>query len=111
MVGLVATPVALGISDHVMLGAASASKRVLARATATARTPRTYYYYVDTHGRLYLHDTKPRNIATCLKDNKFLDFFWKRLQVNTGQLVPPNSFPYVSPCGAEMNFVQCADTP
>ena len=77
----------------------------------SATLQRQYYYFVDTHGRLYLHDSKPRTIATCLKDNKFLDFFWKRLQPNTGQLVPSSSFPYVSPCGTELNFVQCADTP
>lgn len=95
------------------LCAVGVSKRILSRAASTAARadPRTYYYFVDTHGRLYLHDTKPRTIATCLKDNKFLDFFWKRLQMNSGQLVSATSFPYVSPCGAELNFVQCADTP
>jgi hypothetical protein len=95
------------------LCAVGVSKRTLSRAASTAARadPRTYYYFVDTHGRLYLHDTKPRTIATCLKDNKFLDFFWKRLQMNSGQLVSATSFPYVSPCGAELNFVQCADTP
>ena len=96
-----------------MLGALRLSQSFLTRATATAShvTPRTYFYLVDTHGRLYLHDTKPRTIATCLKDGKFLDFFWKRLQPNAGQVVPQNHFPFVSPCGVELNFVQCADTP
>ncbi len=96
-----------------MLGCLRASKRELALAAAVASNaaPRTYFYFVDTHGRLYLHDTKPRTVATCLKDSKFLDFFWKRLQINTSQLVPSSAFPYVSPCGSELNFVQCADTP
>jgi hypothetical protein len=96
-----------------MLRKLFAPVQFLARATATAPhpAPRTYFYYVDLHGRLYLHDTKPRTIATCLKDQKFLDFFWKRLLQNKGQVVPPSSFPYVSPCGSELNFVQCADTP
>ena len=108
-----------------MLRVLRASTRVLYRLMATAprAAPHThvayhsatlrrqYYYFVDTHGRLYLYDTKPRTIATCLKDAKFLDFFWKRLQPNVGPLVSASSFPYVSPCGAELNFVQCADTP
>ena len=104
---------ALRKSQRSMLCVLRASSRALHRSMAAASQapPRQYYYFVDTHGRLYLHDSKPRNIATCLKDNKFLDFFWKRLQPNSGQLVPTSSFPYVSPCGIELNFVQCADTP
>lgn len=95
-----------------MLGSLPASRRGLSMAMAQAsKAPRAYFYFVDTHGRLYLHDTTPRTIATCLKDSKFLDFFWKRLQLNTNELVSSSAFPYVSPCGSEMNFVQCADTP
>jgi hypothetical protein len=96
-----------------MLGSLRASKRVLSLATAAAShaAPRTYFYFVDTHGRLYLHETKPRTIATCLKDGKFLDFFWKRLQLNANLPVAASAFPFVSPCGSELNFVQCADTP
>ncbi len=95
-----------------MLFSLPASRRGLSMAMAQAsKAPRAYFYFVDTHGRLYLHDTTPRTIATCLKDSKFLDFFWKRLQLNTNELVSSSAFPYVSPCGSEMNFVQCADTP
>jgi hypothetical protein len=26
---------------------------------------RAYYYYLDEHGQLFMHDTQPRNITTC----------------------------------------------
>ena len=43
-------------------------------------------------------------------DKKFLDFFFKRLRVNdTGSY--HDDFPYVSPCGREMNYIRCDDLP
>ena len=38
---------------------------------------RNYFYALDTRGNLYLEDTIPRNIATSMKDKKFLKFFFK----------------------------------
>ncbi|RKP06363.1 hypothetical protein THASP1DRAFT_31815 [Thamnocephalis sphaerospora] len=71
---------------------------------------RAYYYYVDEHGQLFMHDTYPRNITTCFKDRRFLDFILRRLQHNdTGHA--PIAYPYLSPCGNEWNFLACADTP
>ncbi|TPX54968.1 hypothetical protein PhCBS80983_g05661 [Powellomyces hirtus] len=96
------------------------TSRTCARSysSAAARAPvRTYYYYIDVHGQLYLHDTRPRNFTTCFKDKKFLDFFFARLQVTPSSTsllsdAPGNEwFPYVSPCGREMNYVQVEDSP
>lgn len=43
-------------------------------------------------------------------DKAFLRFFFKRLQFNkTGRYT--TDFPFVSPCGPEMNFVRCDDQP
>lgn len=45
-----------------------------------------------------------------MTDKKFLDFFFKRLKVNnTGRY--HDYFPYVSPCGREMNYIRCDDLP
>ena len=43
-------------------------------------------------------------------DKVFLRFFFKRVRVNkTGRY--GDEFPFVSPCGPEMNFLQCDDQP
>ena len=57
--------------------------------------------------------TRPKvfNIATCLKEPKFLDFFFKQLRVN--ELESKHKavgYGHVSPCGRELNFVRAADT-
>lgn len=76
------------------------------------RSPqRAYYYFVDIHGRLFLEDTWPRTIATCLKDEKFLNFFFSNLVANSVESSDRSRYPFVSPCGKEVNFVSCADTP
>ncbi|KAF1330734.1 putative mitochondrial protein, partial [Globisporangium splendens] len=70
-------------------------------------------------GRLFLENTRPKNIATSLKSAKFLKFFFSQIRPN----VPPATshdgddtdlfleYPYRSPCGKEMNFIKCADLP
>ncbi|KAG6976125.1 hypothetical protein JG688_00001695 [Phytophthora aleatoria] len=40
---------------------------------------RRYFYYIDLQGRLFLEDTRPKNIATSLKSAKFLRFFFSQL--------------------------------
>ncbi|XP_033113186.1 UPF0598 protein CG30010-like [Anneissia japonica] len=71
---------------------------------------REYFYYIDHQGQLFLDDAKVKNFITCFKDKKFLAFFFKRLKLNnTGVYV--EDFPYVSPCGPELNFVRCDDRP
>ena len=43
-------------------------------------------------------------------DKKFLEFFFKRVKPNTTGRYEAD-FPYVSPCGREMNYVRCDDLP
>ncbi|KAI9597127.1 hypothetical protein BDF19DRAFT_435921 [Syncephalis fuscata] len=71
---------------------------------------RAYYYYLNEHGLLFLHDTWPRNIATCFKDKRFLDTFFRMLRSNTTQKIS-SPYDYISPCGREWNFLSCQDTP
>ena len=43
-------------------------------------------------------------------DKKFLAFFFKRLRTNdTGRY--EDDFPFISPCGREMNYIHCDDLP
>lgn len=63
---------------------------------------REYFYKIDISGRLSHEGSE-------LTDGPFLDFFFKRLEPNhTGR---HTDFPFVSPCGGEMNYVQCAGAP
>lgn len=66
-------------------------------------------------GRLFLENTVPKNIATSLKSDKFLDFFFRQLGYNaprrrTGE-VAFAEYPFLSPCGKEKNYIKCADVP
>lgn len=70
---------------------------------------REYFYYVSSRGGLYLEDTVPKNIATSLKSPKFLSFFTQQLRKNEGKHA--KSYPWISPCGKEMNYVSAALTP
>jgi hypothetical protein len=77
---------------------------------------RAYFYYVNHYGNLYvLEDEFQRKMPfgpSFLKDKKFLDFFFKRLQKNDDfNLKTHPDFPFVSKCGRELNFVKCAETP
>mmetsp|Transcript_30354 Transcript_30354/g.48364 ORF Transcript_30354/g.48364 Transcript_30354/m.48364 type:complete len:257 (+) Transcript_30354:1986-2756(+) len=71
---------------------------------------RMYFYHIDLLNRLYLEDTLPKNIATSLKSAKFLDFFWRMLRPNESDEFCQD-YPFISPCGNEMNYVRPADTP
>ncbi|XP_042749166.1 UPF0598 protein C8orf82 homolog, partial [Lagopus leucura] len=54
-----------------------------------------------------------RSLITALcrpADERFLAFFFHRLQPNRSGRYE-DSFPFVSPCGAERNFVRCQDLP
>ncbi|XP_072186123.1 UPF0598 protein C8orf82 homolog [Excalfactoria chinensis] len=60
--------------------------------------------------QLFLDDAKVKNFTTCFKDERFLSFFFLHLQPNvSGRYV--DSFPFVSLCGPEWNFVSCQDLP
>lgn len=69
---------------------------------------RTYFYVIDTRGRLYLEEMVPKNITTSLKDPKFLDFFFKMLQRNRTERF--SKIPWVSLCGREENFCTGPDS-
>ncbi|XP_069677829.1 UPF0598 protein CG30010 [Periplaneta americana] len=71
---------------------------------------REYFYYIDHQGMLFLDDARMKNFTSCFKDKKFLEFFFKRLKVNTtGRYM--QDFPYLSLCGRERNFIRCDDYP
>ncbi|KAF9578115.1 hypothetical protein BGW38_006256 [Lunasporangiospora selenospora] len=70
---------------------------------------RPYFYFIDIHGQLFLQDTRPKNLTSCFKDLRFLDFFYTRLRANTTPYFP--EYAWQSPCGKEINFVEAADTP
>ncbi|CAG0890168.1 unnamed protein product, partial [Cyprideis torosa] len=71
---------------------------------------REYFYYVDHQGMLFLDDAKMKNFTSCFKEQKFLEFFTKRIRRNDyGRY--EDSFPWVSLCGRERNYIRCYDTP
>jgi hypothetical protein len=69
-------------------------------------TNRKYFYVFDLRGQLFLEDSK-RNIATSMKDVKFLDFMFRNLKWNTSQEFP--EIPLLSLCGKEINYVTPID--
>ena len=61
---------------------------------------REYFYYIDVHGQLFLHETTPKNITSCFKDKSFLDFFITRIVRNDKQnSYYKQGFHFKSPCG------------
>eukprot|EP00933_Yihiella_yeosuensis_P041785 TRINITY_DN36190_c0_g1_i1.p1 TRINITY_DN36190_c0_g1~~TRINITY_DN36190_c0_g1_i1.p1 ORF type:complete len:218 (+),score=14.90 TRINITY_DN36190_c0_g1_i1:160-813(+) len=70
---------------------------------------RVYHYYIDLHGRLFLEDAVPKNIATSLKGVRLLDGFWTRLRRN--ESLDKEEYPFVSPCMGERNLVKPAAVP
>ena len=75
---------------------------------ASEATQRKYYYVIDTRGHLFLESTKVRTPFTCLKDVKFLNFFYKHLQRVPAGL--SSEYPLVSFCGKETSFVMPEDS-
>ncbi|XP_037580228.1 UPF0598 protein CG30010 [Dermacentor silvarum] len=77
---------------------------------ATKEYSREYFYFIDHQGMLFLDDSRMKNFTSCFKEKKFLEFFFRRLRHNdTGKYEA--EFPFISPCGREMNFVHCDDVP
>lgn len=66
---------------------------------------RKYYYHIDLKGLLYLNSTTSRNIASCLKDKNFLQFFHQQLRFNNNEEL----YKWISPCGKELNYVKHED--
>ena len=65
-----------------------------------------------------MENTAPKNIATSLKSDQFLNFFFKQLRRNDrvprrspDGVIPFEEYPFLSPCGKEKNYVKCADVP
>jgi hypothetical protein len=66
-----------------------------------------------------LEEVLPKNITSCIKETKFLDLFFRRLQplrprdedLLHNRDILKSEYPYVSPCGTELNFVRPAATP
>ena len=85
---------------------------------ASSGKPRRYFYNIDLQGRLFLEETRPKNIATSIKDERFLDFFFSRIQPITEKETPylvendcRYDYPFVSLCGQEINYIRPAATP
>ena len=81
---------------------------------------RCYFYNIDLQGRLYLEESMPKNITSCIKDTRFLNLFFRRLQrVDDEQRewmeangISSQEYPFVSPCGGkEWNMVRPAAVP
>ena len=76
---------------------------------------RRYFYNIDLQGRLYLEDTDPKNISCSLKSEKFLNFFFKHVRRTSDderqKIGGLNEYPFVSPCGSELNYIRPADCP
>ena len=85
---------------------------------AAREKQKCYFYSVDLQGRLFLEEVLPKNIATSLKDEKFVNFFFQRLRrvrdkekAILEKVGAADDYPFVSPCGVELNFVRPADSP
>ena len=79
---------------------------------------RRYFYNIDLQGRLFLEETLPKNIASSIKDEKFLNFFFKRICLPNQDekdflksIDVYQDYKFVSPCGREVNYIRPADTP
>jgi len=51
-----------------------------------------------------------KNFTSCFKEQKFLHFFFRRVRLNNTGCYQ-EEFPYISPCGVEMNYIKCDDVP
>ena len=70
---------------------------------------------------LYLNESQPKNYTTCLKDDKFLNFFFSNLRPNEvdeynlkdSEITKEELkvFPYSSPCWGEQNLVKAHSYP
>jgi hypothetical protein len=85
---------------------------------AAREKQKCYFYTVVLPGRLFLEETLPKNIATSLKDEKFLDFFFSKIRRVRDKeksiledVGAADDYPFVSPCGIELNFIRPADAP
>jgi hypothetical protein len=52
-----------------------------------------------------------KNFTSGFKEKNFLRFFFRRLRRNELSGKYGAAFPFVSPCGPEINYVRCDDIP
>ncbi len=91
---------------------------------STVKKPvRRYYYFLDHHGLLFLdgeddligQQERPppvRNITSCYKDVRFLNFFFSRLKPAAEvAAATAHKYKFVSRCAGEANYLACDDTP
>lgn len=71
---------------------------------------REYFYYIDHNGMLFLDDSRMKNFTSCFKEKVFLNFFFKNVKFNQTDRYR-DTFPYVSMCGIERNYIRCDDVP
>ncbi|XGW20910.1 hypothetical protein V3C99_004130 [Haemonchus contortus] len=75
---------------------------------------REYFYYISHEGMLFLDDSRSKNFTSAYKvsqrNTDFLNFFYKQLRLNDTDRYR-DTFPYVSRCGREHNFLRCDDRP
>ncbi|XP_014280771.1 UPF0598 protein CG30010 [Halyomorpha halys] len=89
---------------------ASFSKVSYIQGQSPRKNIREYFYYIDHQGMLFLDDARMKNFTSCFKDKDFLVFFYKRIRLNNTSRYE-SSFPYVSLCGRERNYIRCDDVP
>src|SRR5688500_12040467 len=70
------------------------------------------YYVLSLHGSLYNvapdYQVEPRG-PTYIRDVKFLNFFFRQVRQNPHDNA--DAWPWLSPCGKELNYLRCAATP
>ncbi|XP_064467022.1 UPF0598 protein CG30010-like [Ornithodoros turicata] len=76
----------------------------------TKDNAREYFYYIDHQGMLFMDDARMKNFTSCFKEKKFLQFFFRHVKINNTDHYQ-EEFPFVSPCGREMNYIRCDDLP
>ncbi|KAJ9085332.1 hypothetical protein DSO57_1015143 [Entomophthora muscae] len=86
------------------------SENGICYSTLKDNSPREYFYTIDVHGQLFLEETVPKNITSCFKDVKFLNFFFRRIKLNTYE-PHHQKYSFVSLCGKERNFIYSEDSP
>ena len=87
----------------------AAAKKSSKSSVSLQKWRREWFYYIDHKGMLFLEETEPKNYTSCLKDERFLDFFFDALRENdTGQF---EEYKYVSPCWGEANFIKVFAAP
>ena len=73
---------------------------------------RAYFYYINERGELFNIEKETKKMPYgpfYIKERSVLNFFFKRLKKNeSGE---NTEWPYSSPCGKEINFVKCKDSP